>query len=178
MSLNSLSEEMRGFKDEMRAFKEEMRADRKSMNKQWGELANKMGTVVEDIVAPNIPRIAREYFHCENLEDFSVRRKLLNTKDRRTTREFDVIAVGDHMVLVNETKSTPRTEYIDDFARMLDTLFDYLPQYRGYRVIPIFSSLYLDEETVRYLTGKKIYAMGMKGDTMVILNSGLEQEGS
>lgn len=30
------------------------RADRKAMNKRWGELANKMGTVVEDIVAPCI----------------------------------------------------------------------------------------------------------------------------
>jgi hypothetical protein len=82
MSLDSLckeirafKEEMRGFKDEMRGFKDETRADRKSMNKQWGELANKMGTVVEDIVAPNIPRIAREYFHCEIIEDFSVTKR-------------------------------------------------------------------------------------------------------
>jgi len=34
------------------------------MNKRWGELANKMGTVVEDIVAPSIPRLAREIFAC------------------------------------------------------------------------------------------------------------------
>jgi hypothetical protein len=34
----------------------------------WGELANKMGTLVEDIVAPNIPRIAKRYFGAEELE--------------------------------------------------------------------------------------------------------------
>jgi len=173
MSLNALSEEMRAFKGEMLTFKEEMRAfkdemlsfknemlsfkeemrdDRKRMNKQWGELANKMGTVVEDIVAPNIPRIAKEYFNCENIEDFSVRRKLLNKKDNKTKREFDVIAKGDNLLIVNETKSTPRIEYIDDFANTLENIFDYFPQYRGLRVIPIFSSLYLDEDIVNYLS--------------------------
>jgi len=171
MSLNTLSEEMR-------AFKEEMREDRKRMNKQWGELANKMGTVVEDIVAPNIPRIAKEYFNCENIEDFSVRRKLLNKKDNKTRREFDVIAKGDNLLIVNETKSTPRVEYIDDFALTLENIFDYFPQYRGLRVIPIFSSLYLDEDVINYLSRKRIYAMGMKDDTMVILNPHLEQEKS
>ena len=30
----------------------------------WGELANKMGTVVEDIVAPSVRRLAREVFEC------------------------------------------------------------------------------------------------------------------
>ncbi len=171
MSLNTLSEEMRVFKDEIRE-------DRKKMSKQWGELANKMGTVVEDIVAPNIPRVAKEYFNCVTIEDFSVRRKLLNKKDNKTTREFDVIAKGDNLLIINETKSTPRIEYIDDFARTLENIFNYLPQYRECRVIPIFSSLYLDEDVINYLTRKKIYAMGMKDDTMVIYNPHLENDKS
>ena len=33
--------------------------ERREMNKRWDELANKMGTVVEDIVAPSIRRLAR-----------------------------------------------------------------------------------------------------------------------
>ena len=45
-------DEMSDFKDEMRAFKEEMREDRKKAFKQWGEIANKMGTLAEDFVAP------------------------------------------------------------------------------------------------------------------------------
>ena len=45
-------DEMSDFKDEMSAFKEEMREDRKKAFKQWGEIANKMGTLAEDFVAP------------------------------------------------------------------------------------------------------------------------------
>ena len=49
----------------------EMREFKKEMNKRWGELANKMGTLVEDIVAPNISGIAREYFGCSDIKDFT-----------------------------------------------------------------------------------------------------------
>ena len=82
--------------------------ERKEMNKRWGELANKMGTLAEDIVAPNISGIAREYFGCSDIKDFMVRRRKKNTKDASKVREFDVIAVCDDKVIINETKSTPK----------------------------------------------------------------------
>ena len=44
------------------------------MNKRWGELANKMGTVVEVIVAPSVRRLAREVFDCGELRQFWTRR--------------------------------------------------------------------------------------------------------
>src|SRR6266849_8087726 len=40
----------------------EMRQWRIESQKKWGEIANKLGTFVEDIVAPNIPRIGGEIF--------------------------------------------------------------------------------------------------------------------
>ncbi len=43
------------------------RARPKLRSKRWGELANKMGTVVEDIVAPSVRRLAREVFECGDL---------------------------------------------------------------------------------------------------------------
>ncbi len=91
----------------LKMLSDEMKADRKRMNEQWGELVNKWGTLVEDMVAPNIPRIAREYFGWSDIEDFMVRRKVRNKKDGAQRREFDVIAVGEHQVIINETKSLP-----------------------------------------------------------------------
>ena len=41
--------------------------ERRAMNKRWGELANKMGTVVEDIVAPSVRRLAGEVFDCGDM---------------------------------------------------------------------------------------------------------------
>jgi len=172
--MTDFKDEMRDFKDEMTDFKNEMRIEGKRMNKQWGELANKMGTVVEDIVAPNIPRIAKEYFNCTDLDDFMIRRRIKNKKDKTKIKEFDIIAIYSNKVIINETKSTPRLDYIKDFIEDLKILFDYLPEYKGMEIIPIFSSLYLPDNIINYLTKNKIYAMAMKDDTMDILNPELK----
>ncbi len=142
----------------------------RQMNRQWGELANKMGTLVEDIVAPNIPRIAKEYFGCDELEDFMVRRKVRSKKDRTQKREFDVFAVCDDKVVINETKSTPRIDYINDFIEILKEIYDYFPEYKEKKIIPIFASLYMPDDIVSFLTKNGIYAMGMKEDTMNLIN--------
>ncbi|BAP54667.1 hypothetical protein THII_0370 [Thioploca ingrica] len=144
--------------------------DRQHWNKRWGELAQKMGTIAEDIVAPNLPRIARVHFGCQDLEDFMVRRKVKNKQDPSKRREFDVIAVCADKVLINETKSTPSVEAINDFINALAEVTDYFPEYQGKTIIPIFASLYLDDDLVNYLTKKRIYALAMGDETMELLN--------
>ena len=177
--IENLQEEMRGFKEEMRDFKNEMNGFRDRMesevkrsNKQLGDIANKMGTIVEDIVAPAIPKIAKELFGCEVIEDFGVRRYKTKVNDRSSRREFDVIAVCQDKVILNETKSTPRSSYIEDFIEFLNNkeFFDYFPEYKDKEVIPIFSSLYLPEDVVTRLSKNGIYAMGMSDSVMEILN--------
>ncbi|MCF8038638.1 MAG: hypothetical protein K9K79_04915 [Desulfohalobiaceae bacterium] len=177
--MREFKDEMREFKDEMREFKDEMREYKDwskkqivTMNRQWGDLANKLGTVVEDIVAPNLPRIAREYFGCEDVDYLAIRVKKRSVTDRSKRREFDAIAVCDKTFVLNETKSSPEFRDVEKLAAFLesDELFDYFPEYRDYRVCPIYSSLYLDEAFVSALTKKGIYALAMKDDTMEILN--------
>ena len=155
---------------EMREFKDESERDRKRMNKHWGELANKMGTVVEDIVAPNIPRIAKEYFGIEDIDFFAVRVLKRNSRNPERRKEFDVIAVSRTHFFLNETKSTPRVNYIDAMLETLEEIDDWFPEYRDRTLIPIFFSLSIPEEIEKYLTRKRIFAMTMKDDTMEIVN--------
>ncbi|MFN3740995.1 MAG: hypothetical protein ACK4TF_10075, partial [Thermodesulfovibrionales bacterium] len=160
--MRAFKDEMRAFKDEMLAFKEEARQERIEMNKRWGEITNKLGTFAEDMVAPNIKGIAKKYFGCEDFEDFMVRRTRRHSKDKTKRREFDVIAVCDDLVIVNETKSTARINYIDEFITVLREFYDYFPEYKDKKVIPVFASLYLGDDIVNYLTKNKIYAMAIK----------------
>ena len=165
-------EEMKDFKNEMNGFKDRMESEVKRINKQWGDIANKMGTIVEDIVAPAIPRIAKELFGCEVIEDFGVRRYKTKVSDRSSRREFDVIAVCQDKVILNETKSTPRSSYIEDFVEFLNNkeFFDYFPEYKEKEIILIFSSLYLPDDIVARLSKNGIYALGMSDAMMEILN--------
>ena len=61
--------------------------ERQEMNKRWGELANKMGTVVEDIVAPSIRRLAREMFDCGELRQFWTRMSASRSDDPSRPRQ-------------------------------------------------------------------------------------------
>jgi len=150
--------------------KDEMKADRKEMNRRWGDLANKMGTIVEDIAAPNVPGIARRYFGIETFDFFAIRVKKKNIKDRSMQREFDVVAQTEKEFIVVEVKSNPREEYVDKFVSVLGELADYFPEVSEKKLIPIFASLYIPDNVLSHLTRSEIYAMGMKDDTMDLLN--------
>ncbi len=157
-------------KNEMKDFKDEMRRSSKKMDKKWGDLTNKMGTLVEDMVAPNIPTIAREYFGDDDFEFFGLRVRKRNVKNRSIRREFDIIAASDDTFFINETKSKPSPEDVKAFSEMLKDILDYFPENKGKKMIPIFSSMYLPDDLQKNLTRRGIYAMGAKGGTMDLLN--------
>ncbi len=157
------------FKDEMKDFKTNSEADRKSMNKKWGELANKMGTIVEDIVAPSVEGIVREYFKINELDMLAIRFRK-RSSDGKSIREFDVIAESKNYFFIVETKATPRTEYVKDFIKLISEIEKWFPNIKDKKIIPIFSSLYLPEDTIKYLTNNNIFAMAMKDDNIDILN--------
>ena len=172
--MKDFKDEMKDFKDEMKDFKEESRAEQKAMNKRWGELANKLGTVVEDIVAPNTRRIAREYFDCPELDFFAVRVDKRKPDDPSARREFDVVAVAGDLVFLNETKSTVRESYVREFIEFVNNkaFFDYFPEYAGKRLIPLFASLSVPDDKVKMLSKAGIYVMAMTDTTMDLVNYG------
>lgn len=106
---------MTDLKNEIKEFKDKARQANREMNRWWGGLANKMGTLVEDLVAPSLPRIAQEMLSQE-VADLSVRRKQ-RLQDGRTW-EFDgnVVTTGGQVGL-NSTKSTLRSTDVDHFAK-------------------------------------------------------------
>lgn len=172
--LARLSQEMREFKDEMKVFKDEMgtfktqaELDRREMNRRWGELANKMGTLVEDIVSPNLPRVARELFGCEEPQWTSVRMK---RRAGPKTAEIDALVVCDEVVLVNETRSTLYSRDVDELLAKIEGLGEFFPDLADRRFIGVLASLYVDESIVQYATRKGVLVMGMSDDTMQILN--------
>ena len=146
--------------------------ERQEMNKRWGELANKMGTVVEDIVAPSIRRLAREMFDCGELRQFWTRMSASRSDDPSRTREFDALYVGTRAVLLNETKSSPRASDARRFAAFLESgeLACYFPQYRKLPIVAAFSSLSIPDDLVAYLTRRGIYAIAMGDEAMQVLN--------
>ena len=146
--------------------------ERREMNEHWGNLANKMGTLVEDIIAPSIRRLAREVFGCGDQRYFGTRVSVNRSDDPSREREFDALYVGARAVLLNETKSSPRSEHVQAFVQFLESgeFALYFPQYRELPIKPAFSSLSIPPDMVTYLTRRGIYAIVMGEEAMQVLN--------
>jgi hypothetical protein len=149
--------------------RKEMSDSKAELNKKWGDLANKLGTVVEDIVAPNIPTIAKKYFKVEQIQRLMVN-LYIESESLKKGKEFDLILVAKGLVILNETKTTVRQNYLEDFIQSLPEFFEFFPELKGRKLIPIFSSMSFTQQQLAYLTKHKIYAMSMSGDTMELLN--------
>jgi hypothetical protein len=150
----------------------EMREWRIQSQKQWGEIAQKLGKFVEDIVAPNIPRIGTELLGPECEELFSAPRiRVRHPQDRARIREFDYVYATTGGWIIVESKADPKLKDIDQFREMLAEAPEYFPQYAALPLCPVFASLYVPGHVVDYCTRHRIYALGMGAETMQLLNA-------
>jgi bifunctional DNA-binding transcriptional regulator/antitoxin component of YhaV-PrlF toxin-antitoxin module len=149
---------------------EELRRESREHTLEMARIADRIGRFAEDIVAPNIPRLAREAFGLEPFDLSCLRIEKPSSKHPDQWREFDSVVVGQKKLLLTEVKSTARVKYIDEFADSLKEVFDYFPEYRGYALIPVFASMALSPDFVRRLTRLKIYALALGTRTMELLN--------
>ncbi len=186
MALQELAAEMKDFKEEMMTFKEEMMTfkdhmekfrieaekDRKEMNKKWGDLANKMGTLVEDIVIPGFFGLIKSCFgqDPEDIEYLAPRVRKRHPEKGGYRKEFDGLSWTDRYVFYNETKSNVNMKDIESFIENKEIVFDYFPEVRGRTLVPIFSSLFLEQTYIDALTSGGCYAMMMGEENMEIVN--------
>jgi hypothetical protein len=137
--------ELRAFKEEMSEFKDENRRQIKEMNLKWGELANKLGTLSEDLVAPSLPRVVREMFGLE-VEDLMPRRKTRLPDGRR--KEFDAIGFAGDLIFLTSVKSTLRSTDVDRFVSEIEEFREFFPEYAPRKVVGIVASLAVDASVV------------------------------
>ncbi len=161
--------EMQDFKNEMLEFKKESLAERKRMNKQWGDLANKLGSIVEDIAAPNVVRLATEEFGLDPLQDILIRARRSNRVHPDGRTQFDVICAGPSKILLAEMKSTPTLAAIDGLRDKLDRFWEFFPEYQGRELIGIFASWSLEDDIRKAIRSHGLYGMAMGDETMEIV---------
>ncbi|RMA93300.1 hypothetical protein [Hydrogenothermus marinus] len=165
--MKEFKDEMLEFKNEMKDFKDEMKREVRRINKQWGELSNKLGTIVEDIVLPATRPIIKKYFKCDPDTLMANVEKKLNGK----TEEWDVIAICKDKLFLVEVKATPRVEYIKQAKEKATKLKEFFPEYKDKEIILIFASLSIKEDILNKLTKEGIYAMAYREwEYMDILN--------
>ncbi len=157
---------------EHRARMDQFEREARQHTLEMAQIAERVGRFAEDIVAPNIPRLAREVFGITEVQFSAQRVEKRHVRDSTRFREFDMILAGQGKLIVVETKATPRLKYIEDFAEMLKELPEYFPEWKSLIVIPLFASMAISPDFVKWLPRLRIYAPSLGDRTMELLNLG------
>ncbi len=167
--MQDFKDEMRAFKDEMNAFKDRVELNIKENNKQWGALANKLGTIVEDLIFPASRPVIESVFGVtlQHLSMRVVRRK------ENLREEFDVVAYSEKQIFLIEVKSSPRFDYLSDFVdRKINIFRQLFPEYASLTLVPIFASISVPDDFVQAATNRRVFVMAYREwEYMDILNA-------
>jgi len=170
----AFKDEMRVFKDEMGAFKDEMIdfkresvAERREMNRRWGELANKLGTMVEDLVFPSLGRILKETLgrDCD-----SIHARVRVRQPDGWMHEFDAYALAPDLAAVNSTKATLRSADVDKLVDEITTFRALLPAHAHLPVVGILATLAVDPSVLNYAQKKGFLMLAVGDQVMEVKN--------
>lgn len=138
------------------------------MNIKWGEMAKRLGTITEDLVAPSIPRVIREEFGIE-VEFLGIRMKK-RLQDGRE-KEYDAVATTGKYVFVDGIKSSLDGEDVKDFIKDIQEFGDFFPEYKEKKIVGIMASLSVDESVIKYAEKSGFLVIAVGDKLMEVRNS-------
>ncbi len=141
----------------------------REMRQSIAEVYQKMGTLAEDLVAPSVPRIL------ESVVDCSAEPEMLGVRMRKRlpdgrSQEYDVVAICDDFLLINETKSRLRPEDVPAFVERLEQVREFFPEYADKRVIGALATFYVDQSLVVHGERQGLIMLGVIGGLLEVLN--------
>ncbi len=125
--------------------------------------------MAEDIIAPSIPRILQEAMKCQEEPQMIGVRIRKRLSDGRS-QEYDVIAVCEEYLLINETKSRLRPEDIPAFIKRLRMVRDFLPEYADKKIVGALAAFYIDHSLITYGERQGLIMLGMAEGLAELLN--------
>jgi hypothetical protein len=167
VALRRLENEMKEFKNEMKGFRKEQDEEWKKWRKEWSNISKKMGTIVEDLIAPALRPVLSKYFNCEvNFEG-----QMIFRRKTGEDYEIDALAACSDMVFMIEVRSTPRINYIDEIVEKRERFFEFFPEHKDKKLIVIYGGISFPDNVIQYASKNKIYVMGWREwEYMDILN--------
>ena len=175
-NLDRLSEEWRAeqrqWNKQWEELREERKAEKKEWNKQWGKLSNKWGTMVEDLVAPSLPRLLRDVAPCPPDDEAKVQIRAYRDHPTEKGKRFEmdgVVKCGEY-ALFCECKSTLKSADITKLISKLAQARDYFPEYAHHHLLGGVAALHIEPSLVQYASDKGIFAFAVGEELMDVQN--------
>jgi hypothetical protein len=161
-------------KDRQQAEKDRQEAekDRKDFNKRLAELSDSMGTLVEDMVAPNARRIASEIFPSDPVIRLAQRVRQVHPSEPGQMMEIDLLAAGRKHLMVVEAKRRLNADKVREFVEKVSSIPGFMPEYAGHVLVPVVASVTIEPSVITFLNRQKVYGVAMGDETMELVNLG------
>jgi hypothetical protein len=152
--------------------REEAEKDRKDFNKRLAELSDSMGTLVEDMVAPNARRIASEIFPSDPVVRLAQRVRQVHPSDAGRMLEIDLLVAGREHLMVVEAKRRLNAEKIREFVEKVGSIPEFFPEYARHKLVPVVASVTIESSVITFLNRSRVYGVAMGDETMELVNRG------
>jgi len=107
------------------------------LRQEMGNLSHRLGSMVEDLVAPSLPGILKEVVACPEDQEVVVNVRLRRRHPSQPGKMLEIDAIADcgSYVLFNETKSQLTPEKVKAFLDKLEVIRDYFPEYQHHTIL-------------------------------------------
>jgi hypothetical protein len=136
------------------------------MNKQYGDLGNRLGEFVEGMVRPGLVRMFRGF----GLDVRETQRDVDAARDGVAV-QIDLLVVNETDMVAVEVKSKLTIERVDEHLERMAKFKRAFPRYRENRVLAAVAAMVIPEEVARYAEASGLFVIGQAGDDAVLLNA-------
>ena len=144
--------------------------DREWMRKKWGEMAQRLGTLTEDIFAPGIPYLIKKL-------GYRAKERMLDVEYEKDghCRQYDALVIaedreGKEVLFVAEVKSQARSEDFEQLKTLLEDLFKFKPEYVNKKIIPILAAFRIPGDLINLANKRGVLLVRMGGEYLEPLN--------
>jgi hypothetical protein len=137
----------------------------KEMNKEMGDLGNRLGEFVQEMVKPAVVRLFRE----RGIEVHQVMRNI-EAFDEENAIEIDLLVINRQQAIAVECKSRLSIEDINDHLNRLNLFKRMFSHYQDLKLMGAVAGMVVPDEAARYAYRKGLFVLAQNGDSILIRN--------
>ena len=137
----------------------------KEMNKKLGDLGNRLGEFVQEMVRPAVVRLFRD----RGIEVHQVMRNIEAFNDEIAI-EIDLLVINREQAIAVECKSRLTIEDVNEHLERMDKFKQLFPQYQGLNLMGAVAGMVVQDEAAKYAYRRGLFVLAQSGDSVLIRN--------
>ncbi len=143
------------------------------LRQEMGNLSHRLGSLVEDLVAPSLPAILKQVVACPEDQEALVNVRIRRRHPSQSGKMLEIDAIADcgSYVLFNETKSQLTPEKVKAFLEKLTVVRDYFPEYPQYTILGSVAALAVEASLIEYASRQGLFVLTANEGLMTLQNA-------